>query len=440
MDIQQILAGVKGQASAPKGGDGAPASSESGDFAAALAALAPAGAAGPAEGLEAIEGTPQARRQALAALAALVQGDAPGQPLNEGLDSLATLPAGAGVPEALLAKLTEAARRAAASPAEGETDATPPPGLTAVMERLALIQDAGQAPDEVAAETTVPVMSPALDQTTAQLAAGKPATAHVTTARDTPDNPAAQGALPSALGKPPRAPGTGQPPSSPLPTAVETAAKATDGQAPLTPSATPSPQAMAEALTARREGAPGESPNALLGQAGLSGQSSALPGSASGAPGATPPAPQQAALTAPVNSPAWPRQLGQQLIRLGQGGGEQRIEMQLHPAELGPLSVTLKVGDQGAQAQFLSAHAQVRQAVEQAIPQLREALAEQGIALGETSVGEQRTGQGEGDGTRFAEGTGTPEDPEGEDAARLAGTVEASTPGVSLDGRVDLYA
>ena len=32
---------------------------------------------------------------------------------------------------------------------------------------------------------------------------------------------------------------------------------------------------------------------------------------------------------------------------------------------------------------------QVRQVVEQAIPQLREALAEQGISLGETSVGEQ---------------------------------------------------
>ncbi|KFC50708.1 hypothetical protein DK37_08975 [Halomonas sp. SUBG004] len=71
-------------------------------------------------------------------------------------------------------------------------------------------------------------------------------------------------------------------------------------------------------------------------------------------------------------------------------GGEQHIQMKLHPAELGPLSISLKMTEHGAQAHFLSAHAQVRQVLEQAIPQLRDALAEQGISLGETSVGEQK--------------------------------------------------
>lgn len=147
----------------------------------------------------------------------------------------------------------------------------------------------------------------------------------------------------------------------------------------------------------------------------------------------------QASIQAPVSSPAWPQQLGQQLVRLSQGGGEQRVELQLHPAELGPLSVSLKMGDQGAQAQFVSAHAQVRQALEQAIPQLREALAEQGISLGETSVGEQRTGDGDS----------TPRQPgdmlasagvDGSDEGSSSTTDSKATRDLNLDGRVDLYA
>ena len=147
-------------------------------------------------------------------------------------------------------------------------------------------------------------------------------------------------------------------------------------------------------------------------------------------------------LSAPVNSPAWPQQLGQQLVRMSQSGGEQRVELQLHPAELGPLSVSLKFGDQGAQAQFLSAHAQVRQVLEQALPQLREALAEQGIELGEATVGEQRTGDGKGDESGEgsqpmmaggALGEGVDSDLEGVPEV-------ASGREISLDGRVDLYA
>ncbi|MGM0702836.1 MAG: flagellar hook-length control protein FliK [Pseudomonadota bacterium] len=152
--------------------------------------------------------------------------------------------------------------------------------------------------------------------------------------------------------------------------------------------------------------------------------------------------PSQATLSAPVQSPAWPGQLGQQLVQFArQGGGEQHIEMRLHPAELGPLSVTLKMTEQGAQAQFLSAHAQVRQAIEQALPQLRDALAEQGIDLSETSVGEQRQQESQ----TFAGNEGG----HGQAGAELStdGTAGDGMPAsdgmaseVTLDGRVNLYA
>ncbi|MFD2437123.1 flagellar hook-length control protein FliK [Modicisalibacter luteus] len=94
-------------------------------------------------------------------------------------------------------------------------------------------------------------------------------------------------------------------------------------------------------------------------------------------------------LTAPLASPQWQQGLGQQLVALHQRGGQQ-VELHLHPAELGPLSISLKVDDQLAQAQFFSANPQVRAAIEQAIPQLREALEESGIQLGEAMVGEQQ--------------------------------------------------
>ncbi len=187
----------------------------------------------------------------------------------------------------------------------------------------------------------------------------------------------------------------------------------------------------------------------MEGQAGLRGDAPRpvgfeLPAQAAGPSGATGgTTTPQASLPAPVTSPAWPQQLGQQLVRMSQGGGEQRVELQLHPAELGPLSVTLKLGDQGAQAQFLSAHAPVRQALEQAIPQLREALAEQGIQLAETSVGEQRAGQGGGDGLPDGDARGTGLAGHNEAEPGDAPAVAAAEPGtreLPLDGRVDLYA
>ena len=168
------------------------------------------------------------------------------------------------------------------------------------------------------------------------------------------------------------------------------------------------------------------------------GSEQVLPASLTSQSQAMPNSPATATLNTPLNSPAWPSQLGQQLIQFAQRGGEHQVKMQLHPAELGPLSITLKVTEQGTQAHFLSSHAPVRQAIEQAIPQLREALAEQGISLGETSVGEQQTPNEQA----FAQQT--PGKAAGNRGGEL-GSDSAPSPTEmdvqgSPDGRVDLYA
>lgn len=87
-----------------------------------------------------------------------------------------------------------------------------------------------------------------------------------------------------------------------------------------------------------------------------------------------------------VGSSEWGKALGQQLVRMDQGGHEV-AELQLNPPGLGPLKVTLSMNDHQVQAMFVSAHSSVRAAVEAALPQLRATLADSGISLGDTSVG-----------------------------------------------------
>ncbi|WP_163014577.1 flagellar hook-length control protein FliK, partial [Pseudomonas viridiflava] len=82
-------------------------------------------------------------------------------------------------------------------------------------------------------------------------------------------------------------------------------------------------------------------------------------------------------LTAAIGSTDWAADLGQQMVDMVTRG-DQQVDLRLHPAELGPLSISLNLSDSTTQAQFQVAHASVRTAVEQALPQLREALATQG--------------------------------------------------------------
>jgi flagellar hook-length control protein FliK len=53
------------------------------------------------------------------------------------------------------------------------------------------------------------------------------------------------------------------------------------------------------------------------------------------------------------------------------------------------LKVTLSIQDNQAQIMFMSEHAAVRQAVDAAMPQLRMSFADNGISLGQTTVGSQ---------------------------------------------------
>ena len=177
---------------------------------------------------------------------------------------------------------------------------------------------------------------------------------------------------------------------------------------------------------------------------GLLPAGSSMASSSTRLPGASGPGAFQASIALPVNSPAWPEQLSSTLARFSQtrstAEGDHRIELRLHPAELGPLSINLRLGEHGAQAQFFSAHPQVRHAVEQAIPQLREALAEQGIQLGDTSVGSQGFARPQDEASHSSTSARTSETEDLQITAVSEVAQGASTRTSRMDGRIDLYA
>ncbi|WP_457807996.1 flagellar hook-length control protein FliK [Kushneria sp. EE4] len=184
--------------------------------------------------------------------------------------------------------------------------------------------------------------------------------------------------------------------------------------------------------------APSDSPmNTLSALTGQTGTGSMAPSAAQAVTTATLPA---------MDSDQWSTALERQTINLSmRGGGEARLNM--NPLELGPLSISLKMGEQSAQLHIASHHAQVRAAVEAALPQLREAFSANGIELGQASVSDQGSFQQGGfqqqqERTPGAlAGRNGPGSVAGLDADADNDVISISAlPGRSLNGGIDLFA
>jgi len=156
--------------------------------------------------------------------------------------------------------------------------------------------------------------------------------------------------------------------------------------------------------TAAAPSAAAPGPVAALAQAALLAQAAGPAASAAsssrsqddtvalGAPGAaapTPPAPPLTRVVAePVGSPGFaPAFAGEvaQLVRIN----AERAELHLHPAELGPIGIKLHIKDNQVSVAVIAPDSQARDALQQALPQLRDALAQQGMALADASVHDQ---------------------------------------------------
>lgn len=159
-------------------------------------------------------------------------------------------------------------------------------------------------------------------------------------------------------------------------------------------------------------------------------------------PQATTPMSHPYLLQPPVDSSGWSDALSQKVLWMATEG-RQTAELSLNPPDLGPLQVVLSVDNDQASAMFVSQNPDVRQALEAALPRLKEMMAENGISLGSTTVSADSSSQnsnpdgsgwGSAAGGKSARGSST-----GTSMAREGG-VMAIERAIERRGLVDTFA
>ncbi|PKO50553.1 MAG: hypothetical protein CVU28_12630, partial [Betaproteobacteria bacterium HGW-Betaproteobacteria-21] len=140
----------------------------------------------------------------------------------------------------------------------------------------------------------------------------------------------------------------------------------------------------------------------------------------------------------PVATPAgqngWANEVGTRVMWMI-GRAESKAELVLTPPNLGKVEVSINLNGDQTTAQFVAATQAARDALEQAMPRLRELLAQSGISLGQTGVSTSGDQQGSGDDGTRGGGRGTAS------AGMEAGEAGAAKTWVrQTEGLVDTFA
>ncbi|HXE39785.1 MAG TPA: flagellar hook-length control protein FliK [Azonexus sp.] len=155
---------------------------------------------------------------------------------------------------------------------------------------------------------------------------------------------------------------------------------------------------------------------------------------------------QDAAATSPppgiaahLNENAWPKQFGDKVVWMAKND-QQSAQISINPPQLGPIQITLNLSGDQATLAFASPHAEVRQAIESALPQLKEMLSSAGINLGQSNVGANLSQQNQEHAFSGANGNRSANEnailPANEKAASIAGSAVIHRG----RGMVDLFA
>lgn len=149
-------------------------------------------------------------------------------------------------------------------------------------------------------------------------------------------------------------------------------------------------------------------------------------------------------IPARVGSQAWDNQVSQRIVYMV--GKEQAATLTLNPPDLGPVQIVLNVSNDQASVAFSAEQLEVRQALENALPRLREMMSESGIALNNATVDSGARQQQQDDQRRASGGTGangnlagTGAGNEGEAAVNEVAP-RTRTVGLGERGMVDLFA
>lgn len=130
-----------------------------------------------------------------------------------------------------------------------------------------------------------------------------------------------------------------------------------------------------------------------------------------------------ASISTPVTDANWGQQVSER-VQMMASGHHRTAEIRLTPADMGPLRVQIAIEDGQTNVIFQSHHAATRDALDLALPRLRELLAEQGLTLGEASVSEQDVSAGDTS-EQFTDAKGST-DVDGENGVGAASIVDAT--------------
>ncbi|RUR05253.1 flagellar hook-length control protein FliK [Legionella sp. km772] len=146
--------------------------------------------------------------------------------------------------------------------------------------------------------------------------------------------------------------------------------------------------------------------------------------------------PKSLEIPVPVNHPQWGDQFADHIAWLGNNDIKSAV-IKIHPEDLGPIEINVKVVKDAASVNIISHSAQVRDVMDQAIPKLRDMMSAQGLNLAEVQISaDQRSGNA------FAQNNNSQQQQneagiysEGEDEVQLVSTVKKPPKGL-----VDYFA
>lgn len=141
-------------------------------------------------------------------------------------------------------------------------------------------------------------------------------------------------------------------------------------------------------------------------------------------------------ITPRVGTPGWHQPLGQKIVWMI-GNELQSASLTLNPPDLGPMQVVLSVSSTQANASFYSPHAEVREALEAALPKLRDMLGDAGIQLGQANV---NAGTPQQQGSFAASMPTTHRTDSSSDMANSVQTSTTTAPRIIREGLVDTFA
>lgn len=94
----------------------------------------------------------------------------------------------------------------------------------------------------------------------------------------------------------------------------------------------------------------------------------------------------------PVGAAGWSEEIGNRVVWMA-NRMESRADLVLTPPQMGRIEVSLSMSGDQATASFVSGNPAVREALEAALPRLREVLADAGVQLGQTQVSSENARQ-----------------------------------------------